>query len=218
MRFRLAMVPLSHRFLGAAASSPLSVKEVNGNIFLVNDDGHTERLTTSGIDLMPSISPDGTEVVFVRSAQGHTADAICVIHVREPRAGNPCSTAWPDLARNTEIGRILDPQFSPDSSAVYFFTQPGNFGVIVRADIAPPKSYVVAHSVIPIEQGRSFDVIRRGKYAGDLIIHKDSQKLTSGRLFLYWLTDPYGANLAIIADKDEDVELFRAEAGLDTPN
>jgi hypothetical protein len=72
--------------------------------------------------------------------------------------------------------------------------------------------------VVPIGRGGSFDVIGRGKYAGDLIVYKDSEKLTAGRLFLYWLTDPYGVNLAIVADNDTDVELFRAGIGINDSN
>jgi hypothetical protein len=48
--------------------------------------------------------------------------------------------------------------------------------VIVRVELAPPKSYIVAHGAIPVGSGRSFDAIAHGRYAGDLIVHKDSEK------------------------------------------
>jgi hypothetical protein len=60
-------------------------------------------------------------------------------------------------------------------------------------------------------------VIQSGDYAGDLIIYKDSEKLTAGRLFLYWLVDPQGANIAIVADKEDDLALFREQLGRASP-
>jgi hypothetical protein len=201
-----------------AAGAPSSVKETAGNILLLQDNGDTEQLTSAGTDSMPAISADGDKVVFVRSGGPGRPDDLRLIYVKHRHVQKPLSIVAPALAADVEIGSILDPQFSPDSSAVYFLTRSGNFGGMVRVDLAPPKSYVVAHSAIPIASGRSFDVIVRGKYAGDLIVYKDSEKLTAGRLFLYWLTDPYGVNLAIVADKETDLKLFRAEMGLDGAN
>ncbi|MGA2740650.1 MAG: hypothetical protein ABSG65_24835 [Bryobacteraceae bacterium] len=198
-----------------AAGAPFSVKQIAGNIFLVQDNGHNEQLTASGIDSMPAISADGDKVVFVRSGGAGRPDDLCLIYVKHRHVQKPLSIVAPALAADIEIGSILDPQFSPDSSAVYFLTRAGNFGGIVRVELAPPKSYVVARGAIPIENGGAFDVIVRGKYIGDLIVYKDSEKLTAGRLFLYWLIDPYGGNLAIIADKLNDVNLFRAATGLE---
>jgi len=216
MQTALLLVPLCAAQLTGAASS--SVTQVKGNIVLVEDSGHTEPLTTSGIDSMPAISADGEKVVFVRSVGPGRPDDLYLIYLKHRHVEKASSIVTPDLTRDPGIGTILDPQFSPDSSAVYFFTQPGNFGVIVRVELAPPKSYIVAHGVLPIGRGESFDVIVRGKYAGDLIVYKDSEKLTAGRLFLYWLTDPYGVNLAIVADNDTDVELFRAGIGINDSN
>jgi hypothetical protein len=196
-----------------AAAAPASVVEIKGNIALMEDGKRTERLTGAGTDSMPAISPDGEKVVFVRSVGPGLPTDLCLIYLKQRHVRKATSIVAPDLLRDSQIGTILDPQFSPDSSAVYFLAQPGNFCIIVRCELAPPKSYIVAHGVIPIGSGRSFDVIARGKYAGDVIVYKDSEKLTAGRLFLYWLIDPYGANLAIVADKHSDVELFRAETG-----
>jgi hypothetical protein len=137
-----------------------------------------------------------------------------LIYLSQRRVRIPSSIVALDLSRDTGIGTISDPQFSPDSSAVYFFTRPGYLGLIVRSELAPPKSYIVARGAVPIGHGRSFDVIAEGKYAGDLIVYKDSGKLTAGPLFLYWLTDPFGASLAIVADKESDVDQFRSEIGL----
>jgi hypothetical protein len=198
---------------GLASGAPSSVKEAGGNIFLLEDDIHAEQLTAAGRDSMPAISTNGEKVVFVRAVGTGLPDDLCLIYVQHRHVQKPQSIVTPALARDHEIGVILDPQFSPDASAVYFLTQLGEAGLIVRVELTPPKSYIVAHGAIPIGRGRSFEVIAHGKYAGDLIVHKDSEKLTAGQLFLYWLTDPYGANLAIVADKESDVERFRDAAG-----
>lgn len=208
------MLPLCVAQLAAAA--PSSVKETGGNIFLVEDNRPAEQLTAAGTGFMPAISSDGDKIVFVKSGGPGRPDDLCLIYVKHRHVQVPVSIVTPALALDAEvgaIGAILDPQFSPDSSAVYFFTQSAGRGLIVRVELTPPKSYIVAHGAIPIGQGRSFDVIARGRYAGDLIVYKDSEKLTAGRLFLYWLTDPYGANLAIVADNKNDVELFRDAVG-----
>jgi hypothetical protein len=87
-----------------------------------------------------------------------------------PVGSNTVNITPRGLRQCGELGHIVDPQFSPDSSSIYFYTQPGNFGLILRLQLHTRETSVVAHSVLPME-GMSFDVIAEGQYAGDLIVH-----------------------------------------------
>jgi hypothetical protein len=200
-----------------ATAASRAVREVAGNIFLVESDGSSKQLTTAGQDSMPSISLDGKKIVFVRSPDGKSRDDVRLIDLNKPVGQQISNITPPELIAQDLVAVISDPQFSPDAATVYFYTQPGNFGLVISVDLASKRSEVLAHGVLPI-QGRSFDVIQRGKYAGDLIVYKDSEKLTSGRLFLYWLVNPHGANIAVVADNEGDLALFREQLGWASPN
>ena len=199
-----------------AAAASRTAKVVAGNILLVESDGSSKQLTTTGQDSRPSVSLDGKKIVFVRSQDGQSRDDVCLIDLNKPVDQQISNITPPELIAQHLIAVILDPQFSPDAATVYFYTEPGNFGLIISVDLSSKRPKVLAHGVVPI-RGRAFDVIQRGEYAGDLIIYKDSEKLTAGRLFLYWLVDPQGANIAIVADKEEDLALFREQLGWASP-
>lgn len=111
-----------------------SVKEMGGNIVLVQPDGTIKRLTAMGTDSMPSLSPDGSKVVFVRSPKLSGSDELCLIDLTRPLHEQPVTLMSPDLSRQGQEVRVLDPQFSPDSSTVYFYTQPGNLGLVISVD------------------------------------------------------------------------------------
>jgi hypothetical protein len=206
--------------LGVAQSTTAAsraVREVAGNILLVESDGSSKQLTTTGQDSMPSISLDGKKIVFVRSPDGQSRDDVWVVDLNKPVDQQISNITPPELIAKHYIAAILDPQFSPDAATIYFYTEPGNFGLVISVDLASKRSKVLAHGVVPILQGRAFDVIQRGEYAGDLIVYKDSEKLTAGRLFLYWLVSPEGANIAIVADNENDLGLFREQLGRASP-
>ncbi|HLH43878.1 MAG TPA: hypothetical protein VKV74_12880 [Bryobacteraceae bacterium] len=208
----LALCSLASVAIHATAAAK-SVRSLSGNIFLLGTDGRQVQLTTGGSDSMPSVSGDGKMVAFVRSGQG-VPDQVCTMDLEAPPYPPPVCIAPQELVGKGDVADVSDPQLSPDRSFVYFYTQPGNLGLIIRIDLSSRRAMVIAHSVIPIA-GRSFDVIQMGRYAGDLIVRKDSEKLTAGRLFLYWLVDRQGENLAIIAEKDSDAALFIAQSGVD---
>jgi hypothetical protein len=218
--FGWSTVVLGSLLLGVpqtAAAASRAVREVAGNILLVESDGNSKPLTTTGQDSMPSVSLDGKKIVFVRSQGGQSRDDVWLIDLSKPVGQQISSLTPPELVAQHLVEVILDPQFSPDAATVYFYTQPGNFGLIISVDLASKRSKVLAHGVMPI-QGRAFDVIQRGKNAGDLIVCKDSEKLTAGRLFLYWLVDPKGVNIGIVSDKEDDLPLFREQQSWASPD
>jgi hypothetical protein len=57
-----------------------------------------------------------------------------LIYLKQRRVRKATSIVAPGLLRDSQIGTILDPEFSPDSSAVYFLAQPSNFEGLRKAN------------------------------------------------------------------------------------
>ena len=196
------------------------VTELKGNIYLTNQAGKAEQLTSSGNDSAPVISADETKVLFIRNRPTGAE-----LHVISLTGSKNESIVWRDIddprdpgdggSINSGTRSIIDPQFSPDGEEIFFYSQPWNLGLIRKVDLVGGTSIVIAHSVIPIGERavgeRTFEVVPSGKFKGDLIVHKDSEKLTAGRLFLFWLVDPDGRNVGIIGADKADIVTFRDE-------
>jgi Tol biopolymer transport system component len=190
-------------------SPSLDVTESGGNIYVKSRNDELKQLTSSGLDSAPRISSDGTEVLFVRKRPEHYELRIISL------VGNSKDLlVWRESGEHAQPGGaasiIVDPQFSPDGKEIFFYSQPGNLGIIWRVGGAKGTAKVIAHSVITIQApGETFEIVPSGKFKGDLIVQKDSEKLTEGRLFLFWLVDRDGGNVGIIGTSENDVEAFR---------
>ena len=200
-------------FLYCQSLWAIGVSESSGNIYVRSEDGKLEQLTSLGLDSSPAISGDGSKVLFVRKQpEGFELRAISLTRSRKNllvlrENDDQLKTSERSSAENV-ASSIVAPQFSPDGNEIFFYSQPGNLGVIWRVDIAKRTAKMIAHSVIPMQKN-AFEVVPSGKFKGDLIVQKDAEKLTPGRLFLFWLIDPEGRNIGIVGTNDSDVDQFR---------
>ena len=190
-----------------ASAYQSTVRAVNGDVMLARD-GQTIQLTSSGRDSQPVFSSDMQHIAFVRAANAGEPEDLWVVDIKRSLEPRPLHIEASAAAKSGEVASILQVQFSPDASSIYFYTQPGNFGLILKVNEVTGTVDLVSHSVIPLNH-QLFEVVQRGNYAGDLIVQKDSHKLAPGRLFLYWLVDRDGRDVAIIGNSPADLSAFR---------
>ncbi len=184
-----------------------SVKEVGGNIFLIRG-GRPTQITYSGHDSEPTISKDGKRILFVRTS-ARNEDELTTASVSDAKLVDEFKINLSALQNSQDLGDIIDPQLSPDGSYAYFYTEPGNFGIIVRIALPSQDIDIIAHTVIPMERGKAFEVIDHGQYLGDIIVRKDHAGATVGRHFAYVLVNRNGSDLKVIGESEVDLERFR---------
>ncbi len=189
---------------------PHSVFEKNGNVFIADKKGQTKQLTFSGKDSQPSLSSDKKAVVFVRAVPDRRVGID--IRLEEDVEANEIRTIDikgknPELivkaGRIPPVGcrflaRLNSPQFSPDGKNVYFMTMSwGTSDAICRAAIDTKE-------LCYIRPGNTLEVIKKGKYAGYLIIKDHRYLLGGGSYDWFRLLYPDGKECSVIGKTDKN--------------
>ncbi len=177
-----------------------SVIESNGNIILKDSKGKQTTLTTSGPDSQPSISPDGSSVVFrrtpnkkrIETASGDIADSeLWVIDLRTLQTEKiiePNSLSNPKEV----LAGFWTPQYSQDSKSIYFRSSAWTTSnAIHRIDMQTRK-------VKYITDGNSLEVIRKGKYKGYLKVNKHKYLEGGGSSDCDYILTPDGKEIKFI--------------------
>jgi len=198
--------------VASAAVHAASVSVVGGNVLLRQDDGgETKRLTSSGLDLEASLSPDGKTVAFVR----HTP----ATSVETALGDEEAREIWTVAADGTGAGRRLrgrarakpeatlaafeQPRFSPDGQLVYFLSSAWVTSAAVHAlDLRTGAVRFVC-------AGNSLEVIQHGRYAGHLVVGQHRYFLAGGSYDWLWLVAPDGRAVGPVGEDDEAVAGFR---------
>jgi Tol biopolymer transport system component len=218
-------------FLGACAkiedypganSSPTNnptAFEHRGNIFIKDQTEKVTRLTSSGKDRAPLISPDGKNLVFLRKSKNIAIDDLS--------DGSPEHTGFADqiwivdlstgketclVSDEAEPGRqevftrerayIYACRFSPDGSNLYFLASAAPVtSHIYVVDIRTHKDRYVTHA-------SSLDVIYSGNYKGYLVFEQHQYWESLGSYDWYWLFTPEGKIVAPICNENEDWKSF----------
>jgi Tol biopolymer transport system component len=221
----LASIVLGLAFPRSAASSQESSSTVvseKGNIILIRASGERVQLTSLGLDADPAVSPDGRWIVFVRRTPGYLIDTgkpsypdsneIWLVRADDrsrPRRllrGRPGSfdARQPDTLVQ---GNFFEPQFSPDGKRVYVgastWATSNAFWVV---DIKTGTTRFLLSAV-------TFEVVRRGPLAGNLIVTKRLLDRDSPR-YPYYLLNPDGKDLRQIGESEADLRVFKANNGI----
>ncbi len=192
--------------LPAHAAGP-SVTEDKGNIVLVEAGGKKRKLTSSGQDSQPSLSPDGKAIVFVRRGSSKLESTSGEVEANElwwsdTMGGKPrrlVRSAGSDDPKKF-LGALASPQFSPDGKTVFFLSAAwATSGAIHKVDVATGKVHFVA-------PGNSLEVITRGEHRGRLIAQQHKYFLAGGTYDWFWVLEPDGREVGPIG---EDVSAFR---------
>jgi dipeptidyl aminopeptidase/acylaminoacyl peptidase len=184
-----------------------TVAEEHGDVVFIAADGARRRLTSSGKDYEPSLSPDGSKVVFARAVRGSLGNPNGL--TSQLWIADVSGEAAPTLLLDTAVtlhGRTFSaffcPQLSPDARRLYFLV---NYGAVTQAivhlDTSTGQTTFVASAM-------NFWVVPRGRYAGDLVAQVRKPKLASGYYYWFYLLSVEGKELGIVGEDRADVDLF----------
>lgn len=184
-----------------------TVADEHGDVVFIAADGTRRRLTSSGKDYEPSLSPDGSKVVFARAVRGSLDNPDGL--TSQLWIADVSGEAVPTLLLDTTVtlhGRAFSaffrPQLSPHARYLYFLVDYGAVTqAIVRLDTSTGRTAFVASAM-------NFWVVPRGRYAGDLVAQVRKTKLASGYYYWFYLLSAEGKELGVVGEDRADVDLF----------
>jgi hypothetical protein len=143
------------------------VFERRGAIVARDKDGKEEELTSSGLDLLPSLSPDARTVVFLRKRSADT-DLPTDIYLVRVDGGDAELLVREDpsvVVLYYELWGVHAPDFSADGKRVFFGVINGREEAVLAIDL-------VTRKITAIASGWDHRVIRRGTHSGCLLLLK----------------------------------------------
>jgi hypothetical protein len=190
------------------AATPLAaqtVTAVHGDLVLTRPGAAPLRLTDSGRDHSPVLSPDGQRVVFVRGA-GTGAQGPTELWIVDARGGGErrlVAARMSDQPKQS-LSDLQDPAFSPDGRVVYFLSDAWvTSGAVHAVDLATGRERYVC-------PGNSLEVVPRGEYAGHLVVQQHRYFVGGGSYDWYWLVTPDGRDVGPLG---ESTEMFKETWG-----
>jgi hypothetical protein len=195
---------------GVASAQQVEIR--GGNVY-VKLNGVERTIADTGLDSDASISPDHTEVVFVRQERPQVAGQNGLVK-RIMIANLNGSNLKEVFVGFVEIeGRkyydLRGPQFAPDKKHIYFFL--GDYGATTSAVI---ELNIAMRRTRFVTTGLNLTVVPSGRYAGDLIVQQRRPKLGVGYYYWFYLFSPSGEELGVVGDNQQDVENFFATYAL----
>jgi hypothetical protein len=181
----------------ASAAERASVAAVNGNIVLTAS-GKQVQLTSSGLDLDPVLSPNGSLVVFTRKATG-AATGNCDLAVAEPRElwviGANKSNEYKLLASKdaedpkATLCDFTSKQFTSDGRKVLFETPAwATSGALHEVDLTTSHEQYV----IPSNGFRILTDCAMREYRDHLVVNQHRYFIFGGSYDWFWLFSPDG--------------------------
>ena len=171
-RMVFAVRCLGFLFVIAAIAHAQSVSERDGRIFFTDQSGVQKAITDGNLDSQPYLSLDKRQVVFVRRTPGDTSEKgiseLWIAYVdgsKRPRRVLSGGTVID--GRGSIVAGFRNPQFSPDSTRIYFEANVWATAAAIRVlDLATKKTKLLF-------PGLGVDVITTGTYRGFLIGTKE---------------------------------------------
>jgi len=179
-----------------------SVHEKGGNIYFTDSAGQEIQLTSTGRDTSPSLSPNGRLIVFVRTNTYEKIDAgvgevdhteLWVVNLGDKKSERVLGSR--DAANPKEIlAGFADPQFSNNSKDIYFLSAAwATSGAVHRLDLQTKEERFIS-------SGLNFEVIRKGRFKGNLRINKHKYYKEGGSYDCDYIVTPNGKEIKIIED------------------
>jgi len=199
-----AICGLAVALLAEANAQTVSVQ--NGNICIAGPGGEIKKLTSSGHDSEPALSPDGKWIVFIRTIPGKKmstgagdADANELWQIR---AGGKEPTLLVRSKDSDKMETILaglsKPQFSKNGRLVYFLSEAwATSGALHVVDTTNSKE----HFVCP---GLEFEVVPSGEYRDCLLVAQHRYFIGGGSYDWFWLLRPDGKEIGPVGENTEN--------------
>lgn len=178
--------------------------EQGGNIVLRAQTGDIDILTSTGRDFDPSLSFDGSSVVFCRR-DNPEVDASAIYSINVKTRAERLLFSGPVLAHGRSISNLGSPQTGPLQDIVYFLA---NHSVTEGSLMA----YSTKDSTIKyIAEAATFMVIRQGSYSGNLLLYQRKRTQVGEPLFyyVYWLYAADGHDMGIAGPAKMDISRLK---------
>ncbi|WP_331053220.1 hypothetical protein [Longimicrobium sp.] len=192
----------------AACAAPLHgqrVEAVNGGIvYRPPCSAPARRLTQSGMDSEPRLSPTGTRIVFLRRMPGGSGQSAVWVMNTDGSGARMLVRPREDDAPVRNLTEIKAPQFSPDGMRVYFLASAwATSNAVHQVDVATGAE----RYLIP---GNTLEVVPAGDYAGHLLVNQHRYFLAGGSYDWEWLFTPQGREVGPVGETEEAQREFRA--------
>ncbi|MBV9772638.1 MAG: PD40 domain-containing protein [Gemmatimonadetes bacterium] len=190
-----------------------SVTVEKGDLFYrASEHSPPRRLTSSGLDSQPRLSPDGRMVAFVHATPGDSVDtalgreeatSLWVVGTDGSGARVLARGRGAESPERT-LALFQAPWFSPDGRRVYFLSSAwATSGAVHAVELASGRERFVA-------AGNSLEVVPSGRYAGDLLVEQHRYFLAGGSYDWVWLLTPEGKDVGPVGESDVALEEFRS--------
>lgn len=184
-----------------------------GNVVYTAPSGATQVLTETGADDNPMLSPDGKLIAFTRlTREANEQDGdppvrdLWVIGVDGQKA-KKLVTGKPEGNEDPEhvLAGISEPVFSPDGTTVYFMTAAWATSSAIHGvpSTGGPQRYVTS--------GNSLTVVRRGKFAGALMVAQHRYMDGHGSWDPQVLVSPAGKKIKVIGEGPSALQSVESE-------
>jgi hypothetical protein len=162
----------------------------DGRVLLESPAGEVVTLTTSGRDFDPWITLDGKSVLFVRSDPVDSLrTSVCAIDLRS--RAERLVFAGPLMYRGHEVPYLGGPEMDANEKTLYVLAKVSvSTGALFAVDLETKSTSYLAEAA-------SYDIIRCGKQAGDLLVYQRKEDLIGAIYYVYWLYSPGGQDLGI---------------------
>lgn len=195
-------------FLASLTVAGQTIASKDGNIyFRPGSSGNLSRLTETGLDSDPNLSPDGSLVVFVRSTPGKVVESPTGDSVEETELWTVRTDGTqPRLvlrggvekgSNDVPVASFSSPQFSPDGTQVYFLSIAAvTSGAVYACNIKTGKLKEVCGA-------NSLLVVRKGHFAGDLVVEQHRYFVGGGSYDWVYVATTDGKEIGPLGDRDD---------------
>lgn len=184
----------------------IHVLEKLGNIYYLDNLNQLKQITYSRADKMPILSPNTNEIAFVRKSgptvpkncdfgkANEPADEIWIYNLALHKERRLVSSHFSCKDPYHEIATIDQIEFSPDGKMVYFDAAAWTTSGALHA------VNMNGHHNRFIMPGDDFDIIKKGRNKGYIVINQHRYWIATGSYDWYWLYSPTGKKIGPIGD------------------
>ncbi|MEW5927881.1 MAG: hypothetical protein AB1941_10370 [Gemmatimonadota bacterium] len=210
---RLALLLLPALLCIASAAPAQEVGVERGNVtYRASAGAPLRRVTTSGLDSQPVLSPDGRWIAWARATPRDSVEGPAgrvgageVWIARTDGSGARMLVRGRPAAEPRELlAGLSEPRFSPDGRRVYFLSRAwATSGALHAVDVGSGRRRFVAPS-------SGYEVVLRGRWRGHLVAWQHRYFLAGGSYDWAWLLAPDGAEVGAVGETEAAVAEFLA--------
>jgi hypothetical protein len=218
LRLLFLLLPALLCFASAAPAQEVGV-ERGGVTYRASGAAPLRRITTSGLDSQPVLSPDGRWIAWVRATPRDSLEGPeGRVQAGEVWIGRTDGTGARVLVRGRGaaeprelLAGLEAPRFSPDGRRVYFLSRAwATSGALHAADVETGRRRFVAPA-------NGYEVVPRGRWRGHLVVWQHRYFLAGGSYDWAWLLAPDGAEVGAVGETEAAVAEFLAARDAEAP-